>query len=241
MRMKKKMLLIATGIVIFFACKHQVLNPGSGDKGNGNGNGNGGDTSVTGNNDSLICFEEEILPLFQTSCAKSGCHDAQTHAEGYVLDSYNHIVSKGIVPGNSKQSKLYKVISGKGDEDRMPPPPNSPLSQTQLNLIAQWIDEGAQNTTNCSGGCDTSVFTYSGAVQPILATHCVGCHNNTTQSGGINLSTYSGVQTVALNGKLSGTINFQQGYPQMPPGGQKLSDCNLTQIMKWINAGAPNN
>jgi len=229
--------IILFSIVLFFACTHQVLNPGGG------GDNNGGDTTGTGNgggnNDSLICFEEEILPLFQANCAKSGCHDATSRQEGYVLDSYNHIVSKGIVPGNSRNSKIYQVLNG--GEEKMPPSPNQPLTNQQINLIAQWINEGAQNTTNCSTSCDTSLFTYSGAVQPILALHCTGCHNNTTQNGGINLSTYTGVQTVALNGKLAGSINWSTGFVPMPQGGQKLSDCNIEQIMKWINAGAPNN
>src|SRR5436309_2185452 len=107
--------IIFFSIILFFACTHQVLNPGG-------GNNNGGDTTGTGNgggnNDSLICFEEEILPLFQANCAKSGCHDAASHQEGYVLDSYSHIVSKGIVPGNSKSSKLYQVLTG--GEEKMP-------------------------------------------------------------------------------------------------------------------------
>jgi len=232
--------VISLFIVLFFACTHQVVNPGG-------GNNNGGDTTGTGNgngngyNDSLVCFEEEILPLFQTNCAKSGCHNAASHKEGYVLDSYNNIVARGIVPGNAKSSKLYQVITSSGDEDKMPPSPNTPLTNQQTNLMAQWIKEGAKNTANCSTGCDTSLFTYSGVVQAILALHCTGCHNNTIQNGGVNLSTYNGVQTVVLNGKLAGSINWSTGFVPMPKGGQKLSDCNIEQITKWINAGAPNN
>jgi hypothetical protein len=85
------------------------------------------------------------------------------------------------------------------------------------------------------------LFTYSGAVRPILDLHCIGCHNNSVQNAGVNLTTYTGVQTVALDGRLAGVINWDPGYPQMPFGGEKLSDCNITQIMKWIDAGAQNN
>ena len=140
MQLRKKWFLAISGILIFFACTHQVLNPTGGNN-NGNGNGNGNN-----NGDSLICFEEQILPLFQSNCAKSGCHAASSHAEGYVLDSYNNIISRGIVSGNSRDSKIYQAISGKkGEDDIMPPPPNPPLSQEQIDLIGQWIDEGAQN------------------------------------------------------------------------------------------------
>jgi hypothetical protein len=247
MTMKNRWLFIVAGIVFVFACTHQISNPGNGNNGGGTGgSGNGGGGGGGGNGgDSLVCFEEEILPLFQSNCAKSGCHDAASHKEGYVLDSYDHIMRNGIDPGNANGSKLYQVLSnqkgGEEDDEIMPPPPNQPLSQAQIDLIGQWINEGAQNTTNCSNHCDISLFTYTGAVRPILDLHCIGCHNNTTQNGGVNLATYTGVQTVALNGKLAGAITGASGYPQMPPGGQKLSDCNITQITEWINAGAPNN
>lgn len=242
MHMKNRWLLIFMGIMFFFACTHQVINPGNGNDG-GNTGGNGGGGGNPG--DSLVCFEEDILPLFLSNCAKSGCHDSKTHQEGYVFDSYNNIMRKGIDPGNAANSKIYQVISGQsgGDEesDIMPPPPNQPLSKDQVDLIAQWINEGAQNTTNCSNRCDTSSYTYSSAVRPILDLHCIGCHNNSTQNGGVDLTTYTGVQTVAVNGKLAGTINWDPGYPPMPQGGTQLSECNITQIMKWITAGAPNN
>ncbi len=38
-----------------------------------------------------------------------------------------------------------------------------------------------------------------------------------------------------------GSVDHLPGYPAMPKGGTKLSDCKLTQIRKWIAAGAPNN
>ena len=242
--MKNRWLFIVMGILVLFACTHQISNPNGGSNGGGNGGGNG-NGGGGGGGDSLVCFEEEILPLFQTNCAKSGCHDAKSHQEGYILDSYDNIVSRGIDPGNASGSKLYQVLSAQRgaeeDDEVMPPPPNQPLAQAQIDLIGQWIDEGAQNTTNCSNVCDVSLYTYSGAVRPILDVHCVGCHNNTTQNGGVNLATYTGVQTVALNGKLAGVITGAAGFPQMPPNGQTLSDCNITQITEWINSGAPNN
>jgi len=237
MKNLRLVIVMGMGIGIFFACTHEVPQPVTGTGGNTGANNGGG-----GNNqqDSVICFESEILPIFQSNCAKSGCHDAASHEEGYVFDSYKGIM-EGIRPGRPDDSKIYEVITSKDKDDRMPQPPNEPLTGTQIGLIEQWINEGAQNTTNCAIECNTDLFTYSGAVRPVLDQHCIGCHNNSVQNGGVNLTTYTGVQSVALDGRLSGVINWDAGYPQMPFGGEKLNECNITQIMKWIDAGAQNN
>jgi hypothetical protein len=235
--MKKTWLILIVGLGVFFACKHQVSYPLVNNDGEPGG---GDDTTGTGPKDSVVCFEASILPIFQSNCAKSGCHDAATREEGYVFDSYDGIM-KGIEPGDPQHSEIFEAITEDNKDKRMPQPPNAPLTQQQIDLIERWINEGAQNTTNCSDACDASLFTYSGAVRPILDLHCIGCHNNTVQNGGVNLTTYTGVQTVANDGRLEGVINWSPGYPAMPFNGQKLSECNITQIMQWIEAGAPNN
>jgi len=89
--------------------------------------------------------------------------------------------------------------------------------------------------------CDTTNITYSGAVVPILQNNCYTCHNSVNQQGGIILDNYSDLQTVINNGRFRGSINHLSGYSPMPQGGEKLNDCNLTLINKWLDDGAPNN
>ena len=89
--------------------------------------------------------------------------------------------------------------------------------------------------------CGAIVFTYSGAVAPLMTTYCTRCHNATTTRAGIDLSSYDGVKTVALNGRLLGSIKKETGYKPMPPGSTKLTDCQIHQIEKWAQAGATNN
>lgn len=185
-----------------------------------------------------VCFESSVLPIFISSCAKSNCHDAVTHEEGFVLDSYNNIIRKGVSPGKASESKLYTVLFETG-EDQMPP--DAPLSQTQKDLIKNWINEGAKNTVDCDCNCDVTKFTYSGTIQPLLNTNCVGCHKPGSLGGGIDLSTYNVVKTQVTNGKLLGSVTHASGFIAMPQGGNKLSDCQITQITNWINAGSPNN
>ena len=61
-------------------------------------------------NDPNICFERDILPIFISNCTQSGCHNAQSNKSGYVLDSYNNIIKKGIVPGNYAASKIWMSV-----------------------------------------------------------------------------------------------------------------------------------
>jgi hypothetical protein len=103
-------------------------------------------------------------------------------------------------------------------------------------------DKGGDNNPPVSSDtCSAIVFTYSGAVAPLMTTRCTRCHNDTTTRGGINLSVYDSVKIVALNGRLLGSINSATGYKPMPPGSTKLTGCQILQVEKWVQAGAANN
>jgi cytochrome c553 len=179
------------------------------------------------------------MPLLNSGCAMSGCHDAITHKEGINLTTYSNIMSTGGVrPGNPGNSKLYTSLNKSGG-DRMPQPPAAAFTQAQKDIIYKWISQGAKN--NACNDCDTTAFTYSGAVAPLMNTYCKGCHNPASLGGGIDVSTYASVKSIALNGKLQGSITHTAGFKAMPQGSSKLSDCKITQVQKWIAAGAANN
>ena len=134
-------LLVAIGVSIIAACKHDPpVNP----------------APVNNTVDTSVCFDRDILPIFISGCAKAGCHDAGSASEGYRLTDYVNIMKKGIVPGNPSASKIYKVIISSEPDDRMPQPPNPPLSAAQQELVRRWIAEGAQNTTGCPTRCDSN-------------------------------------------------------------------------------------
>ena len=190
--------------------------------------------------DTSVCFQRDVLPIFIGSCAMSGCHSAASHAKGYNLSSYSNIIAVGLVKYNSAGSAIYtKCVSGS-----MPKSPVPKLDSTQLSYIRRWIDKGAPNDTNCMVVCDTNKFTFSAGVMPILKQNCTGCHSTASAAsagGGIVLDTYAGVLTQAQNGKLLGDIKHTAGFNAMPLGGNALPSCEVTQITKWINAGALNN
>lgn len=225
-QMKKYLFLAAAVLTVsIYACKHEpdVIVPQPPSSGGG----------------SEVCFEADVLPLFQTNCAKSGCHDAAA-GNDYVLDSYNNIIKRGIVPGNATNSKIYKVLFETGN-DKMPPPPNPDLSSAQKAIIGKWINEGAKNTVSCGSVCDSNSFKFAANIDPIMQKYCVGCHGGSTPSASINLSAYGGVRQQALNGRLYGAVTHTAGYSAMPKNAPKLSDCQIAQIRKWIAAGSLNN
>ncbi len=203
------------------------------------------DTTNTGKpcDPKVIYFEKDILPIITTNCAYSGCHNATSAEEGVVLDNYANIMKTGgINPGNPSKSELYEVITDKDQKDIMPPPPSPKLTDTQIQLIANWITQGAKNET-CNENpstCVTENVSYSKYVKEALAS-CTSCHNSGNLGGGVNLESYVGVKSAADNGKLLGAISWQSGYKSMPQGGSKLPDCTIRKIKSWIESGSPNN
>jgi uncharacterized membrane protein len=191
--------------------------------------------------DTTTCFTRDILPILLSSCAISGCHDNITQEGDINFSSYSSFINDGelVDPYNPLNSKMYEVLLQTG-EDQMPPIPASRLTDAQIQLIYDWINEGALNEANCPVICDTSVYTYSGAISGIVSNNCIGCHSGSTPQGSVSLSTYEQVRVVALDGRLVDVINAANGRPLMPPSGSLIA-CKITQIEKWVNDGALNN
>jgi uncharacterized membrane protein len=89
--------------------------------------------------------------------------------------------------------------------------------------------------------CDTAAVRYSTTVLPIVSASCYSCHAGTFPSGSVKLDTYNDIKVHAQNGRLYGAISHSSGFVPMPQSGAKLSDCNISSIKRWIDAGAPNN
>lgn len=187
-----------------------------------------------GDPNAAICFERDILPIFNSKCAMSGCHDAGTAAEGYDLSNYKKIVSDGIVKGKPNSSELYEVVA----DNEMPPKGYTKLSDAEKQMLYDWIADGAKNGINCAVKCDSAVSGFSAVIQPMMTKYCVGCHSYPNASAQVELSGYVGVKN-AINQGLLKSLDHSGYYP-MPKGGAKLSDCEINQVRNWIQRGAPN-
>ncbi|MDP4827242.1 MAG: hypothetical protein NWR73_06135 [Flavobacteriales bacterium] len=189
-----------------------------------------------------IYFQEQILPLFISSCGMpdAGCHDPIDHEEGIVLTSYNQIINTGdIVGGNLNAGDIFDVITTNNNNDRMPPPPNAPLTQEQIDMIATWILQGAENNSCESLFCDTLNVTFSNSISTLVSNKCEGCHSGANPNGGVSLTNYAQISASATSGTLWDAINATNGVAIMPPN-TGLSDCEIATFRIWIENGALN-
>ena len=224
-------LMVIATFFLFFAsilsCKHEPVFPADTD---------------------TVCFNQDILPILISGCGISGCHDAASHNEDYVLTSYSTLMqnSEAILPYNPDESKVYKVITEDEPDDRMPPPPNPALSSEQIELFYTWITQGAKESDCPWKSCDTTgTVEYSTQVWPVIQNNCLSCHNSSLSWGGVNLDSYQQIKYYSetlQNGTpiIVGVINYMNGFPSMPPS-KKLDDCTIRKIEVWIEQGTPEN
>lgn len=212
------------------------------------GNGEGNENPDPIDYGDSICFVQNILPVFLSSCGTTGCHDAATHKDGYTLIDYTSIMSdnEGIIPNNPGESKFYKVVTEDEPGDIMPPPPRTPLTTEQIANLRKWIEDGALNSDCPDSSCDTSdIISFSTQVYPILQKNCTSCHSSTLANGGVKLNNYANVQTTAEAERsgisiLTGSIRGLNDFADMPPNNQ-LDECSIRIIELWIQQGVLNN
>ncbi|OFX24318.1 MAG: hypothetical protein A2041_14135 [Bacteroidetes bacterium GWA2_31_9b] len=210
-----------------------------------------GDTTGHGGNivnPDTICFTQYILPLLQSSCATTGCHDNITQEEGYNFTTYAGLMDdpESIVPFDPNESKVYEVIITNDLGDRMPPSPYSPLSDNQKEMFRRWVSEGALNSDCPDLACDTlNPILFGEQIYPLIDRSCIGCHNTTNASGGVMLDSYLKIKYYSetiRNGEpiIIGVVKKHTGFIAMPPYGT-LDECTIRKMELWIEQGMLDN
>lgn len=89
--------------------------------------------------------------------------------------------------------------------------------------------------------CSNITATYSGEIKSIMDKNCAtsGCHNNSTQANGIDLSTYDVVKSESTQNRFLGSIKHEGGFNPMPRGSSKLPNATIDMIACWIESGSP--
>lgn len=102
-------------------------------------------------------------------------------------------------------------------------------------------DTNPQDTTTQLSLCDTVNFTYTNDIEPIIKSNCAfsGCHGNGSQSGGVNLNSYTSVVAESQQTQFLGSIRHESGFSRMPQGRPKLSDSQIAKIECWIEQNTP--
>lgn len=95
-----------------------------------------------------IDYNADIQPIFDNNCAT--CH-IPGYSGGLNLSNYENLMSSdAVVPGNYLSSELYVRIT-LPESSPIDMPPTGSLSQDEIDLIAEWIEEGALEFED--GGC----------------------------------------------------------------------------------------
>lgn len=110
----------------------------------------GGQTGPT------VSFSADVQPIFTNSCALSGCHSGPSPSSGLSLEagvSHAEIVNGNaiqsvlnlITPGSPDDSYLYQKILPSGNRVGGRMPLSGSITQAEIDIIATWITEGAEN------------------------------------------------------------------------------------------------
>lgn len=119
------------------------------DGGNGDGTGNG----ENGGTPSEPTFSN-VQSIFNSSCATSGCHDSSTAKSGVNLTSYDEVMNsvgqqygENVVQAEDAAGSplVDKIESSNPDFGQRMPPSGPYLSSDKIDLIKEWINEGAKD------------------------------------------------------------------------------------------------
>ena len=92
-----------------------------------------------------------------------------------------------------KQSQIIDI------DDRMPPAPEDPLTDQQIEMIFTWISQGAQN--NSCNSCDTVNIGYLSHILPLIELKCQGCHSGGEPEAGLSLTSYTNISAICIKWK----------------------------------------
>ncbi|MGH9604735.1 MAG: ankyrin repeat domain-containing protein, partial [Terracidiphilus sp.] len=98
-----------------------------------------------------IDFGRDVQPILRAKCY--GCHGPSQQMGGFRLDRRNDALRGGtiavIAPGNSAGSRLYRRLIGNEYGPKMPL--TGSLTPAQIEIIKEWIDQGAAWPDKYSG------------------------------------------------------------------------------------------
>ncbi|NQV25730.1 MAG: DUF1553 domain-containing protein [Rhodopirellula sp.] len=191
-------------------------------------------------------FERDILPIFNSRCAD--CHNATARKGDLDLSSMAG-VRRGGESGESavvdvlEDSMLWIMIEG-GD---MPPEGETPLTESETELIRQWIEGGARTS---SAAAEVVVTQHD--VLPYLYTRCVVCHGARRKEADLDLRTVESILKggksgpAVVPGKPSESLILKRIQTKdMPPpkeliraGVRPMESAETKLLARWIEQGA---
>ncbi len=215
-----------------------------------------------------VRFETDIAPILREHCLN--CHGADRAEAGLRLDTFRGLRQGSrsgalLRPGSARNSLIIARLTA-SDSGRRMPRRADPLTETQIRLIARWIDGGAvfdgkdetapigtsavppEDPVNVPAADGTETVSFVRDVAPIFVTFCLRCHRGREPRGGFSVET---VEHVLRGGDSGSTIvpgNADDSYLwhlvglqdpiKMPQGPALLRRSQAMTIRTWINEGA---
>lgn len=104
-------------------------------------------TALQAAGDSPVDFVKQIKPILADRCVE--CHNSETLLGNLNLQTRALAFSKRetgpvIVPKNAEKSMLYLVLTLPAKDKKAMPATGHRIPKDEVNLIRQWITEGAQ-------------------------------------------------------------------------------------------------
>src|SRR5215212_5152810 len=92
-----------------------------------------------------VDFARDVQPIFKAACYQ--CHGPDKQKGKLRLDAKTIALhggksGKSIVPGHAEESELFKRITSKDDDERMPQDREA-LKPAEIAIIKAWIEQGA--------------------------------------------------------------------------------------------------
>jgi hypothetical protein len=94
-----------------------------------------------------VDYANQVKPILTRHCVT--CHGASKPRGGLRLDTAQMALSGGesgpvVLPGRGEESPLIAAVRGQGDSERMPFK-RPPLSEAEIQVLKDWIDQGASS------------------------------------------------------------------------------------------------
>lgn len=117
-----------------------------------------------------IDFQRDVKPILSKRCFE--CHGAESQEGELRLDIRSSLLKGGesgepsVVVGKSQDSPLFDRVSSKDSDLRMPPD-GKPLTQTEIEILRNWIDQGVQWPKQENGDEPLKLTTDFWSFQPL--------------------------------------------------------------------------
>ena len=180
-----------------------------------------------------VDYDSQIQPIFNAKCT-----DCQGNSAGLNLSSYENIMvgsNNGdvVIPYDHASSEIWQRVNS----GQMPPGTND-LSDSQVNLIAQWIDEGALEESDCDPtiACGQAETCCDGLLYPTTCceTNCdepIGECGDDTLQGDLNDDGILNVLDVVLMVNMVLSVGYDESADMNGDG-----IINVLDIVTLINA-----